>query len=78
MRLDIPAGTAVRFEPGEIKTVRLVAVAGRRQVYGGSGLVDGPLDDEGARERAMARLEPFLRGELPGPAKAGKTKKGKK
>src|SRR6202051_2514608 len=39
MRLDLPAGTAVRFEPGEIKTVRLAAMAGQRQVYGGSGLV---------------------------------------
>src|SRR5712672_2242456 len=39
MRLDIPAGTAVRFEPGEIKTVQLIPVAGARHVYGGSGLV---------------------------------------
>jgi len=35
-RLDIPAGTAVRFEPGEIKTVALVAIAGRRVVRGGN------------------------------------------
>src|SRR5450755_2991500 len=41
MRLDIPAGTAIRFEPGEIKTVRLIALSGLRQVYGGSGLVNG-------------------------------------
>src|ERR1700757_1013539 len=45
MRLDLPAGTAVRFEPGEIKTVRLVTLGGSRQVYGASGLVMGPLDD---------------------------------
>ncbi len=77
MRLDVPAGTAVRFEPGEIKTVRLVAMAGLRQVYGGSGLVTGALDARGAREDALARLEPFLRGEQTWPAKAGK-KKGKK
>src|ERR1043166_1217027 len=44
MRLDLPAGTAVRFEPGEIKTVRLVALGGLRQVYGGSALVTGALD----------------------------------
>src|SRR5271170_3386470 len=44
MRLDIPAGTAVRFEPGEIKTVRLLAVVGSREIHGGSGLVNGPLD----------------------------------
>jgi urease subunit gamma/beta len=36
MRLDIPAGTAVRFEPGETKTVSLVAIAGRRQIRGGN------------------------------------------
>ena len=34
MRLDIPAGTAVRFEPGQTREVRLVAYAGRREVYG--------------------------------------------
>ena len=34
MRLDIPAGTAVRFEPGQSREVRLVALAGRREVYG--------------------------------------------
>jgi urease subunit gamma/beta len=36
MRLDIPAGTAVRFEPGETKTVSLVAIAGRRVIRGGN------------------------------------------
>ena len=36
MRLDIPAGTAVRFEPGETKTVPLVAIAGRRVIRGGN------------------------------------------
>src|SRR4030081_2353323 len=41
MRLDLPAGTAVRLEPGEIKTVRLAEMSGARQVYGGSGLVNG-------------------------------------
>ena len=34
MRLDIPAGTAVRFEPGQTREVRLVALAGRRTIYG--------------------------------------------
>jgi urease beta subunit len=56
MRLDLPAGTAVRFEPGEIKTVRLVSLAGSREMYGGSGLVMGPLDDEQVRRRAAERL----------------------
>lgn len=50
LRLDIPAGAAVRFEPGETKTVSLVEIAGRRVVRGGNGLVDGPVEDvdEGA------------------------------
>jgi urease alpha subunit len=43
MRLNLPAGTAVRFEPGEIKDVRLIPLAGQRIVYGGRGLVNGPL-----------------------------------
>ena len=41
MRLDIPAGTAVRFEPGDEKTVNLVAIAGSREIYGFNGLVEG-------------------------------------
>ncbi len=43
MRLDIPAGTAVRFEPGQTRTVKLVAYAGERCVYGFQGKVQGPL-----------------------------------
>src|SRR5882724_1421057 len=57
MRLDLPAGTAVRFEPGEIKTVQLVELAGERQVYGGSGLVMGALDEKGAKKRSLGLLE---------------------
>ena len=41
MRLDIPAGTAVRFEPGDEKVVCLVAIAGTREIYGFNGLVEG-------------------------------------
>ena len=41
MRLDIPAGTAVRFEPGDEKMVNLVAIAGSREIYGFNGLVEG-------------------------------------
>jgi urease subunit beta len=44
-RLNIPAGTAVRFEPGQRRTVELVALAGARVVYGFCGEVMGPLDD---------------------------------
>jgi urease subunit beta len=43
MRLDIPSGTAVRFEPGQQRTVRLVAYGGRRRVFGFRGLVMGAL-----------------------------------
>jgi urease subunit beta len=43
-RLDIPAGTAVRFEPGDEKTVRLVPFVGERQVYGFNAQVEGALD----------------------------------
>jgi len=43
-RLDIPAGTAARFEPGDSRTVRLIELAGRREVYGLSNAVNGTLD----------------------------------
>ena len=43
-RLDIPAGTAVRFEPGQSRTVALVALAGARRVYGFGGAVMGALE----------------------------------
>lgn len=42
-RLDIAAGTAVRFEPGQIRWVRLVAYAGERRVFGFQGKVMGPI-----------------------------------
>ena len=45
-RLDIPAGTAVRFEPGQKREVRLVAYAGLRAVYGFNAAVMGPLEGE--------------------------------
>jgi len=44
-RLNIAAGTAVRFEPGQKKTVELVALAGSRTVYGFNAKVMGPLDE---------------------------------
>ena len=43
-RLDIPAGTAIRFEPGDSREVRLVPYGGERRVFGFNGLVNGPLD----------------------------------
>jgi urease subunit beta len=45
MRLDIAAGTAVRFEPGQVRTVTLVALAGDRIVFGFNGQVNGPLKE---------------------------------
>lgn len=58
MRLDLPAGTAVRFEPGETKTVAVVPIAGDQVIRGGNALADGPVSDAGrvsAVERAIAR-----------------------
>ncbi|HYH20624.1 MAG TPA: urease subunit beta [Azospirillum sp.] len=43
MRLDIPAGTAVRFEPGQTRTVTLVAYTGKRVVHGFNGKIEGAL-----------------------------------
>ena len=44
MRLDIPAGTAVRFEPGQIRTVQLMKLAGTRRIFGFQGKIMGNLD----------------------------------
>ena len=54
--LSIGAGLAVRFEPGQTRTVRLVDFAGSRVCHGFSGLVDGPLDDPAVRRRALERM----------------------
>ncbi len=54
-RLDIPAGTAVRFEPGETKTVRLVEIAGNRVIRGGNNLANGPVSDAGKTAAAATR-----------------------
>lgn len=55
-RLNIPAGTAVRFEPGETKTVRLVDIAGRKVIRGGNGLASGAVTAAG-RAAAMAQVK---------------------
>ena len=47
LRLDIPAGTAVRFEPGETKTVSLVPIAGKRVISGGNAFANGPVSEAG-------------------------------
>ena len=64
MRLDIPAGTAVRFEPGDEREVLLVELGGARKAIGFAALVDGDLDDiEGALARA--REKGFLGADAP-------------
>jgi urease subunit beta len=55
MRLNTAAGTAVRFEPGEEKEVELTEFGGARVIHGCNGLVQGALDDAGAREGTMER-----------------------
>jgi len=55
MRLDIPAGTAIRFEPGCEEDVDLVAYGGNRVLHGMGGLVEGDLDDNEVREAAFER-----------------------
>ena len=61
-RLQVPAGTAVRFEPGEDKRVMLVSVGGNRVAYGINGLVNGRLDDPTVKAKAMtaAREQGFI------------------
>jgi urease subunit gamma/beta len=54
-RLDIPAGTAVRFEPGETTTVNLVDIAGNKVIRGGNNLADGEVSDAN-RSKAMTKI----------------------
>lgn len=55
MRLDIPSGTAVRFEPGETKRVRLVEIGGNRVGYGLNDLVSGKIDDDDIKKAALKK-----------------------
>lgn len=55
MRLDVPSGVGVKFEPGVSKVIRLVSYAGDRRVRGFANLVDGELDDTKIRQAALAR-----------------------
>jgi urease subunit gamma/beta len=54
MRLAIPTGSTIRWGPGETQRVQLRPFAGKRIAYGFSGLVNGPLDADGARAAALA------------------------
>ncbi|MFY3741106.1 MAG: urease subunit beta [Candidatus Nitrosomirales archaeon] len=51
--LNIPAGTAIRFEPGDSKTVELVELGGKKIVYGFHGLVQGSVQSESVRAKAL-------------------------
>ena len=55
MRLNIPAGTAVRFEPGEEKDVELTEFGGSRVIHGGNGLVGGAMSDSSLQKRVIER-----------------------
>ena len=61
MRLNIAAGTAVRFEPGDTRVVELVALGGSRLASGLNGLVQGRLDDDSVRAKALDRAAAFTR-----------------
>jgi len=61
MRLNVAAGTAVRFEPGDTREVELVAIGGTREIFGLNQLVEGPLDDPGVREAALQAVDAFTK-----------------
>jgi urease beta subunit len=56
-RLQVPAGTAVRFEPGEDKRVTLVSIGGNRVAYGINGLTHGRLDDPHVKQQALTKAK---------------------
>lgn len=57
MRLDIPAGTAVRFEPGDEKEITLVPYAGQRIVYGFNAKIEGALDEKSKKEKLKKKKD---------------------
>jgi len=70
-RLDIAAGTSVRFEPGQAQTVRLVPYRGARELSGFRGYVDGRLDDPAVREAAFRKMREKYNPGQDVPKKAG-------
>ena len=79
-RLDIPAGTAVRFEAGDSKEVTLVEYGGGLRLVGFGGLLNGSVRSEAAHRRALRRMRELGYGDQPeeaseAPAKADKTAK---
>ena len=69
MRLNIAAGTAIRFEPGDTRDVELVTIGGRREVVGLNRLAEGALDETKVRLQALERCETFTRSAC-GPSEA--------
>ena len=59
MRLNIPAGTAVRFEPGDEQTVELVEIGGKRRAHGMNGLVNGSVDGDTSNAVERMRVAGF-------------------
>jgi urease beta subunit len=67
MRLDIPAGTAVRFEAGDTKKIQLVQYGGGMRIVGFGGLLNGSVRSHSAREAAVSRMHEwgYLDSEMP-------------
>jgi urease subunit beta len=75
-RLDIAAGTAVRFEPGQTREVGLVAYAGDRKVYGFQGLINGALEKSKPAAKAKAK-KPAAKKPAKKPAATAAKKRGR-
>ena len=63
LRLDVPAGSAIRFEPGEEKKVRLTTFAGNRKLYGFQGWTQGAIDDPEVKAKAILNMKKALKEE---------------
>lgn len=62
LRLDVPAGTSIRFEPGEEKEVTLTTYAGEGNLYGFLGWTMGNIHDPAVKEQAIARMKQEMKG----------------
>jgi urease subunit beta len=60
MRLNIPSGTAVRFEPGQTHEIELVRFGGTGEIFGFNKLVHGSINDSSVKASSMAKLKNFL------------------
>jgi urease beta subunit len=78
MHLDLPSGTSVRFEPGDVKEVSLIPYCGHREIYGFNGLVMGRLDDPYTRTRSLKRCLEEGYGHQPSEGTKSSASKGSK